>query len=82
MNKLDLWTVHDESVSFRCPCGGVAVGRFVLPDNKRRLAIVGTCQRCHNHGDNPSSFAYMTCEQADWKSLASVPYIPLLRGER
>ena len=81
MNRLDPFAVHDEHVTVPCPCGAVAVGRFVLPDSKRRLAIVGTCENCYRHGENPTSFAYLACEQKEWKSLASVPYIPLLRQQ-
>jgi hypothetical protein len=81
MNKLNPFAVHDENVAFPCPCGGVAVGKFVLPDAKRRLTIVGTCETCYQHGENPTSYAYLACKQKDWKSLASVPYIPLLRSQ-
>ena len=73
------YQLHDELIVFKCPCGGVVFGSFVLPTAKRQLAIIGICLSCRASGDDPTTIAYLACEQEDWKSLMSVPHVPVLR---
>jgi len=71
--------IHDEHVTFECPCGGIAVGRFVLPNSRRQLTIVATCQTCYNKGDNKTSFAHLACKVESWETLMNADHIPALK---
>lgn len=77
---LKKFTVHEEHLLFQCPCGGVAIGMFALPTNRRQLAIIGVCPSCIAQGADPTTIAYLACEQEDWKALMSVRHVPVLRG--
>ena len=57
--------IHDEHVTFPCPCGSVAVGRFVLPSSKRKFVIIGTCHRCWERGDDPTTTALVASTPDD-----------------
>lgn len=57
--------VHKHHWTFPCVCGGQAVARFVIPTNKGKFAILGTCDTCALRGDDPTTTALLASTPDD-----------------
>lgn len=51
--------------TYPCPCGDEATGRFVIPTNKGKFAILGTCHTCWENGNDPTTTALVASTKDD-----------------
>lgn len=59
----------EEQVYFPCPCGTAVKATFVLPTDRGRYAIFGSCEGCKARGVNPTTIAYLKPENTSELSL-------------
>lgn len=63
-------TPHLNAMTYTCPCGGTAVGSFVLPKQPHFLVVVGTCASCFMRRKNPTTTATFTITRKEWLDIA------------